>query len=165
MTAIADSAEVPGLSVPVHRALTEHILLEARRILGEARTGVRDDVVATGRRGRVPDGPLADGKLTLEEWKELTFKTATPRPQAQEEDGPPGPPGFYGPTPLRWSEVPEGYPEFLHIGYGAIDSESWALARRVLRGKEAMPERTATDEYFARDRQIRETTHPIFRGP
>ena len=27
MVGIADSAEIPGFSVPVHRALTEHILL------------------------------------------------------------------------------------------------------------------------------------------
>ncbi|MYZ46150.1 VirB3 family type IV secretion system protein [Propylenella binzhouense] len=27
MTGIADNAEVPGFSVPVHRALTDHILL------------------------------------------------------------------------------------------------------------------------------------------
>jgi hypothetical protein len=141
------------------------ILLEARRILGFNGAGVRDDVVAQGSKGRVKQGPLADGKLTLEEWKELTFKTATPRPEAQHEDGPPCALGPYGPTPLKWSDVPDGYPEYFHIGYGAIDSESWMLARRVLRGEEAMPHRTETDAYFAIDRQIREATHRIFKGP
>lgn len=144
-------------------------LLEARRILGDTSTGVHDDVVALGRAGVVPDGPLADGTLTLTEWKELTFKTATPRPKAQKEDGPPcdavSGTGAYMPTPVKWEQVPPGYPEYLHIGYGAVDDPAGALAFRVLRGIDPMPDRSATDAYFAVDKTLREAQHERYRSP
>lgn len=145
-------------------------LLEARRILGDRDTGVEDGVVARGRAGVVPDGPLADGKLTLQEWKELTFATATRRPAGQHEDGPPcdafsagGPP--YIPTPIKWKQVPDGYPEYIHIGYGAVDDPARSLAFKVLRGLEPMPDRTATDTYFALDGVARSALHQVYRSP
>lgn len=141
------------------------ILLEARSILGDDETGVHKGIVARGPRGKVKKGPLADGKFTLEEWREVAFKTATPRPEGQYQDGPPCDPGPYAPTPIQWSQVPEDYPEYLHIGYGAVDSNALMLASKVLRGKKPMPDRSETDEFFARDRQLRETTYPIFSGP
>lgn len=166
---VSESGESVGsgtsAATPFAAGGAARILLEARRILGSTTTGVRDGIVARGKEAHGKAGPLDDGKLTLEEWKELTLKTATARPEAQHEDGPPCGLGPYGPTPLKWSEVPDGYPEYLHIGYGAIDSESFALARRVLAGKKEVPDRSATDEYFARDRQIRAVTHRIFTGP
>lgn len=141
------------------------ILLEARRILDSRGTGVENGLVARGRKGIVEKGPIADGKLTMEEWKEVTFKTATRRPKGQFEDGPPCEPGLYGPTPVRWTDVPDGYPEYLHIGYGAVDDAAAALAKKVLKGKMQLPDRPETDEFFARERQIREATHPVFRAP
>ena len=138
------------------------ILLEARSLLGDEATGVTKKVVAQGRKGLVKDGPLADGKFTLDEWKEITFKTATSRPAGQKTDGPVCAPGPYMPTPIRWTDVPEGYPEYLHIGYGAVDDKSLALAFKVLAGTVKMPDRTATDGFFDRDRQVRETTYGVF---
>lgn len=138
------------------------ILLDARRILGDAATGVTRSIVAQGRRGVVRNGPLADGKFTLNEWREVTLKTATPRPAGQKNDGPVCTAGPYMPTPIRWDQVPAGYPEYLHIGYGAVDDKSLQLALKVLLGKEDMPDRTETDEFFARDREMREATHSVF---
>lgn len=144
------------------------ILQEARRILDDEGTGQTGNLVASGPKRTVNDGPLADGKLTVQEWKEVTFKTATARPEGQKTDGPVCDPATwanYTSTPLKWSQVPQGYPEYLHIGYGAIDDKSLSLARAVLQGKKPLPDRAATDEYFARDRQVRETTFGVWSDP
>ena len=109
-------------------------------------------------------GPLADGKFTLAEWKTVVFKTASPRPKAQHEDGPPCETGQYGPTPVKWTDVPDDYPEYVNIGYGAIDDRSSALATKVLTGQAPLPDRSDTDAYFEKDRQVRETTYPVFSG-
>ncbi|HEX2240362.1 MAG TPA: S8 family serine peptidase, partial [Actinomycetota bacterium] len=145
------------------------ILLEARRLLGETDTGVTGGVVAAGPKGLVDDGPLSDGTFTVEEWKETVFKTASPRPEATHEDGPTCPidadTARYAPTPIRWSDVPSQYPEYLHIGYGAVDGDAMKLAFGVLLGKVAMPDRAATDQYFALDKQARQTTYAVFSAP
>ncbi|MCA1704569.1 MAG: S8/S53 family peptidase, partial [Actinobacteria bacterium] len=63
------------------------LILEARRILGDRTTGVRDGIIAEGRCGAVETGPLADGDFTLAEFKDLFFHTAEPHPQEGEHDG------------------------------------------------------------------------------
>jgi hypothetical protein len=141
------------------------ILLDARAILGDDSTGVHDGVVASGPAGLVKGGPIADGKLTLDEWKRLVFVTASPRPKAHEEDGPPCAPDIYGPTPVKWTDVPDSYPEYFQIGYGAVDAESVALAGKVLRGEVDAPDRSATDTYFTQDQKVRETTYEVFSKP
>ncbi len=141
------------------------ILLEARRILGDDDTGVAKGVVARGPRGLVEAGPLADGELTLEEWKTVLFKTASPRPKGQFEDGPPCPTGLYGPTPVKWVDVPENYPEYLHIGYGAVDDAALKQAFGVLRGRLELPDRSSTDEYFANEGRVRGQLHEVFNKP
>lgn len=143
------------------------ILLEARRLLGDTDTGVEKDVAAAGR--PTSKGPLADGRLRLEEWKRLLFKTATPRPTGDRTDGTVcGPVDglvLYSSTPVRWEDVPEGYPEYLHIGYGATDSASRRLAFDVLGGRAPLPDRPDTDRYFETDGQARRALHDIYRGP
>jgi hypothetical protein len=128
------------------------ILLEARRILGDPRTGVHDGVVAQGPAGLAQSGPLADGVLTLAEWKRVVLVSASARPEAQAEDGPtcalPSDGSFVGATPVAWNDVPPGFPEFLQIGYGALDRRAEALAGAVLRGEALAPDRTVTDAYF-----------------
>jgi hypothetical protein len=142
-------------------------LLKARRLLGHSDTGVEKGVAASGT--PIADGPLADGRLRLEEWKDLMFKTATPRPAGQKEDGPAcdGAQGLviFSATPVRWEQIPEGYPEYLHIGYGAVDDMSMQLADKVLRGKTRLPDRGATDTFFGADRQVRDALHSVYRGP
>ena len=140
------------------------IVLEARRILGDNQTGIDKGVVAKGRAGRVKKGPLADGKFTMTEWKNVLYKTASARPKAQFEDGPPCATGEYGPTPVKWTDVPSEYPEYIHIGYGAVDAQSNGLAFRVLKGTAELPDRSDTDAYFEMDRQAREALHQVFRG-
>lgn len=118
-------------------------LIEARRLLGDRSTGVHGGEVARGPAGRVRSGPLADGVLTLAEWRRVFLATATTRPVAEPTDGPPCVDAL-----AEWSTVPAGFPEFLSIGYGVIDSPARALAGAVLAGKKSLPDRTATDAYF-----------------
>ena len=138
------------------------LLMEARRILGDRATGVEKGVVARGRPGRVSRGPLSDGKLTLREWRTLLFKSASRRPQGQFTDGPTCSGAQWGPTPVKWSDVPDQYPEYVQIGYGAIDVESARLGARVLAGRAPMPDRSETAEYFSNDRAARAALHRVF---
>lgn len=143
------------------------LLLEARTLLGDHRTGIRDGVAAAGDPGAIAAGPLADGVFTLAEWKELVFATASARPAGQYEDGPPC--GaldglvLYGPTPVKWSDVPDGFPEYANIGYGAVDNGSRAVAFEVLRGTIPLPDRSATDEYFAMDAEARQRFYDAYQ--
>ena len=142
------------------------ILLEARRLLGDHETGVERGVAAQG--APTTDGPLADGSLSLDEWKNVLFKTANPRPKGERTDG--SVCGvveglvLYTSTPVKWQDVPEGYPEYLHIGYGATDSVARDLAYDVLAGRKPIPERTETDEFFEKDAIARNALHEIYRG-
>ena len=141
------------------------VLIEARTILSDTSAGVRGGVVASGPAGLVPSGPIADGVLTLDEWKATVFKTASPRPVRQYEDGAVcnGINNAFNPAlPLAWKDVPDGYPEYLQIGYGALDQQSFERAAAVLRGTAPLPDRTETDRYFALDRRVREITYTIF---
>lgn len=138
------------------------ILMEARELLGDRRTGVRDGVVARGPAGLVGSGPLVDGLFTLAEWKRLVLLTATARPVAQYEDGPVCPVGPYAPTPVRWVDVPPAYPEYVHIGYGAVDTPAVQRAVDVLNGSAAAPDRARTDDYFALDAAARHQLHKVF---
>ena len=141
------------------------ILVDARTILGDTRTGRRGEIMAEGPAGLVASGPLADGVFTFAEWKRVLYTTATPRPARQFEDGPPcSLTVLSDPTPVQWTSVPAGYPEFLHIGYGAVDRPSIELAGKVLRGEAAMPTRAATDQYFALDNEVRKASYSVFKG-
>lgn len=166
---IADSGDSVGggtsAATPFVAGGAAQILLEARRILGATSTGVLDGVVASGAAGVVASGPLADGTFTLAEWKRLVFTTATARPVRQYEDGPTCATGQFGPTPVQWKDVPAQYPEFLHIGYGAVDTPAVDLAGKVLRGEAPAPDRARTDQYFAADAAARGALHQVFRGP
>ena len=137
-------------------------LIEARRLLGDTRTGVHDGVVARGRRGAVKSGPLADGTFTTAEWRDVLLKTATRRPAKQVDDGPTCTGANLMPTPVRWVDVPADYPEYVHIGYGAVDRPARALAASVLRGSKPLPDRAATDEYFAADHQVRQASYEVW---
>jgi hypothetical protein len=119
-------------------------LIEARRLLGDRRTGIRDGVVASGR--HLSAGPLADGAMTLAEWRRVLLTTASTRPVAQPSDGPTcGTASNVGPA---WSSLPAAFPEYLLIGYGVVDTPAQALAAKVLAGTAAMPDRSDTDRFF-----------------
>jgi hypothetical protein len=140
------------------------LLLEARRILGDLGTGFENGVVASGPAGLVPSGPLADGVFTVAEMRTVLLKTATARPAAQSEDGPTCGAGPYMPTPVKWTDVPAEYPEFIQIGYGAVDRVAQALAVRVLTGEASLPNRSTTDQYFVADDTVRRTLQPVWDG-
>jgi hypothetical protein len=152
-------------------------LYEARRILGDTRTGIHDGVAASGPSGLVASGPLADGVFTLDEWRALVLHTAQPRPVEGRDDGDinfvGGPEVPQYPTygvgenpycqlcftlPVRWTDVPDTFPAYTQIGYGAINECSVALADAVLAGVAPMPDRSDVDAFFAASEQIRHTT-------
>ncbi len=143
------------------------ILMEARQILGDPRTGVRTGgVMAEGQAGLVTSGPLVDGKLTMAELKELVFKTATMRPKRTFEDGSVcSLTAGFDPTPLQWEDLPDTFPEFLIIGYGAVDDQALRTAFKVLHGQEPMPDRTRTDAYFTVDNAARTALHQVYSKP
>jgi hypothetical protein len=142
------------------------LLLEARRILGDLQTGFSDTgVVASGPAGLVASGPLADGVFTKAELRTVLLKTATARPAAQFEDGPVCTAGPYMPTPVKWTDVPAQYPEFIQIGYGAVDRVAQALALQVLQGQAAVPNRSTTDQYFVADDQVRRALYEVWSKP
>lgn len=165
---IDESADTVGsgtsAATPFAAGGAVRVLMDARSILGDHTTGVHGGVVAQGKPGLVASGPLADGKLTLDEWKRLVFVTASPRPKAQFEDGPPcdATAAPYNPEPVKWSDVPDAFPEYLQIGYGAVDADSFALADKVLRGQADAPDRSSTDAYFAQDRAVREQLYQAY---
>ncbi|HVM11398.1 MAG TPA: S8 family serine peptidase, partial [Actinomycetota bacterium] len=141
------------------------ILLEARRILGEERTGVRNGVAAEGPAGLV-DGPLADGKLTMAEWREVLFKTASSRHIREFEDGNVcATAAQFNTYPVKYGQIPKQAPAWLIVGYGAIDGPSRRLAYSVLNGERAMPVRTQEDAYFTVDDAARRATHEVYSRP
>jgi hypothetical protein len=163
---VAESGETVGggtsAATPFVAGGAARILADARTVLGDDSTGVDHGLVARGPLGRVPDGPLADGRFTLAEWKEVVLKTASARPVAQRSDGPPCEPWLYPATPVKWSDVPDGYPEYLTIGYGAVDDAAVELAGAVLRGTTPLPDRSATDAFFTREGAARSVLYDLF---
>jgi hypothetical protein len=143
------------------------IILEARRILGDSRTGYRGDVLASGRSGIVKSGPLADGRLTRAELKDVLFRTATARPVAEHDDGAvcdtTGAP--YNSTPVKWSDVPAAVQQYPMIGYGGVDTPARNRAFRVLHGTAALPARPDEDAIYAKDQQVRTQLYPVWSTP
>ena len=94
-TALWDSLEIrpdpvaccTSTATPYVAGAAAGIIARARSILGDDRTGIRDGVVARGKKNRVSRGPLADGVFTLEELREVLYKTAQARPVEGKHDG------------------------------------------------------------------------------
>lgn len=83
------------------------IIQEARGILGDRTSGVKDGVIARGRKGVVKEGPLADGKFTLEEFTDLYLHTAESHPAEGKDDG-----------VIHWAGEPRA-PDHTEFGPGA----------------------------------------------
>lgn len=98
------------------------ILRHARTILGSSYTGVREGKLARLAAGghKPARGPLADGDFTRDELIDLLHHTAVP---------------FEAPSPGR----------YMVEGYGAIRPESIELAKQVLEGVAAEPQRPDED--------------------
>lgn len=157
------------------------IVQAAREILGDFSVGIKKGVIARGPKGVVPEGPLADGRFTLEEFKDVYLHTADPRPGEFEDDGDvhwagePRPPDNtqFGPggnpfcllcttTPVPWRSIPEDPADAFYpfVGYGAIDQDSVKLAVSALLGKTQIPERPGADAQYQLDQQLREVLFP-----
>ena len=147
------------------------LLLEARRLLNDTTLGPRVDeslaeegwssgraadatiVLAKGEPGLVADGPLADGVLTLTEFKQAIYLTALATPTDDESDGDACdvsaggfPAGENLPAPARFP---------IH-GYGEVNHASIDAAIAVIRGEAPMPERPDDDQQYmlARERKM-----------
>ncbi len=157
------------------------IIQEARQILGDCSTGSVGGVVAAGPKGLVKKGPLADGKFTLEELKDLYFHSAEAHPSEGRDDGEvhwaggprapdhtefgPGGNPFCGgctTTPIPWKTIPEQVDAYQFIGYGGINEFSVELAKNVLSGKAEPLARAAADAQYELDQTIRREV--FFRG-
>lgn len=161
------------------------LILEARKILGDSRTGLRGvgdaGVFAEGPSGRVASGPLADGKFTLAELKTVYERTADPRPPvtaATEDDGllhwtatPGAKPSdpwlgdnpycvgcWTSPVPLK--DVPTNVNLVYNIGYGAVTRASTEAGKAVLSGQQPIPSRPVEDQFFSADATLRELVQP-----
>jgi subtilase family protein len=161
------------------------LILEARRLLGDHRTGLRGEgdsgVLAEGPAAGITQGPLADGKLTMAELKSVYVHTAQPRPGVTGYDSDDGlihftaTPGatpsqpwlgdnpycvacWTSPVPLRL--VPPDVPLVYLIGYGAVNAASVDLGRQVLEGSLAPPARDVEDRFFEADATLRSLLQP-----
>ena len=154
------------------------LISEARRILNSGFTGSTGGIVACGREGAVPSGPIADGVFTLNELEDLFLHTAEALPSEGKDDGEvhwagePRAPDYveYGPganpfcvgcttTPIPWSSLPAGADAYQAVGYGAINEHSVELGMKVLRGEEEMPARASADAQYGADQQLREVVY------
>lgn len=162
-------------ATPFAAGLAGELVLEARRLLGDARTGVRDGVLAEGDLPPPSAGPLADGNLTVAELREALLATADPRPKATEEDGAicevalpradgggvEVPLGAYVTAPVAWAAVPADAPAWTFVGYGAVTRATADAAKAILRGEAPLPER-AEDAWFEQDDKVRRATYEVW---
>lgn len=150
------------------------IVLEARRLLNDGATGAHGGLVSCGHPGNISKGPLADGAFTLRELKQVLFRTAEIHPGEGRHDGlvhwagDPRPPDYteYGvganpfcagctTMPVEWSALPNEADTYQFTGYGGINERSLRLAKKVLRGDKALPERATADAQYELDQEIR----------
>jgi hypothetical protein len=163
----ADESKTKGLvnqgggtssATPFSAGGAAKILLEARRTLRDPNVGVRaGGVLAEAHEGaKLPaSGPLADGKFTMDELRQVMFQTALSPPTVDPSDGDPCGAG----TTI---EIPPGAtPETLYpfIGYGEINHKSVARALEVLNGTAPMPVRSNLDAMYNADYQLRKAIY------
>lgn len=165
-------------STPFAAGAFAKMILEARRALGDRGTGVRggDIVVAAPGAKLPPQGPLSDGRLSLEEAKLVYLHTANPRPVEEEEwDGeqysqvcdpltgrafqdPERGPVFctiFLTAPLDFEDIPPGVPAYYFVGYGQVGEGTLQVAREVLLGRTPLPKRPVEDVFFGADSAVR----------
>jgi hypothetical protein len=63
---------------------------------------------------------------------------------------------------VRWADVPSAFPEYVQIGYGAVDEEGHTRALQTLRGEAPLPDRSSTDRFMALDAQSRAALHTVY---
>lgn len=154
-------------------------LWEARRLLGDNGTGPRyadapvasfgdwssgysEDakvVLASGDPARhaTSTGPLADGKLTLQEFKDVLYHSALAHPTVEPSDGD-------ACLVLAGGEADTAslpQPVRFHVeGYGEVNGRSVDAAKQVLAGAAANPSRPDDDASYAQVYLVRATLDP-----
>jgi hypothetical protein len=136
-------------ATPYTAGIFGSVLTEVRRAVGDGTAGQEPgQVVASG----VPVEEsvyLADGKLTRADLREAVLKTAYP---LNTENAP-------SPFPYPATAPYTGDPNVLFEGYGAATPNGADRAIAVLLGDMPLPERPFEDEFFALDRQLRDTLY------
>ena len=124
------------------------VLTRVRQAVGDGAAGQKaGQVVAEGLPVESPF--LADGRLTRSELREAVLKTAYPLNVEN------NPSMFPYPATAPYT----GDPNVLFEGYGAATPESAQRAIDVLLGNADLPERPFEDDFFALDRQIRDSIY------
>lgn len=128
------------------------IILEARRILRDPTTGIHDGVIATAHPGAVlPEkGPLADGNFTMDELKQVLFRTAISPPEEVDSDG-----DACTGTQVPIPDMTPQEPLYPLIGYGEVNHNSIDHALAVIRGEADLPERPTEDTFYQEDQELR----------
>jgi len=140
------------------------LILEARKLLGDPATGVREGgVLAQGDGSKLAGGPLADGSFTMEELRALVLHTADPRPPGTEDDGdlcgPETTP--YDTTPIAWSSVPAEVPLYYLVGYGGVNVHTLDAAMQVLQGAAPLPDRSDVGPWPTVDDTLRDALRGV----
>ena len=134
-------------ATPYTAGVFGRVLTEIRRAIGDGQAGQRPGQVVASGIPIAASAALADGKLTRTELREAVLKTAYPLNQANS-------PSIY-PYPAT-----APYADQLNVlleGYGAATPDSAQRAIDVLLGRAQMPDRSYEDQFFALDRQVRDT--------
>lgn len=176
---IANSGGGTSSATPFSAGSAAKMLLEARRLLGDAHVGPRYSdkpitsfspwssgydgdakvILAQGDPGGagIQGGPLADGILTQEEFKDVLYHSAIAGGSEDKSDGNlcTGPGGAYVPG----SQVP---PEVrVHFeGYGEVNGKSIEAAVKVLGGQNKIPARALEDTWYRQFHGIKAATFP-----
>jgi len=173
---VRDTGGGTSSATPFSAGTGAALLLEARRLLDDAHVGVRWSeeavpswrgwdslseadariVLARGEAGLVSDGPLADGVLTAQEFKDVLYHTALPDGTEDASDGAEAcqttarAVGDDGTVPM------EGRAFFQ--GYGEVNAASLERGVAVLGGG-PLPERPVEDAAYADAHLLRQQTY------
>lgn len=177
LDAIEDTGGGTSSATPFGAGTGAAVLLEARRLLGDAHVGIRTSeapiqswnswdslsaadariILAQGDAGlhNITSGPLADGVLTQQEFKDLLYHTAIPAGSDDESDG-------AAPCTLTARGVADGdsvpTPVLIQYnGYGEINHDSAEVANGVLAGA-ALPTYADMDDWYPRFHAARMAT-------
>ncbi len=149
---------------PYTSGAAARMILEARAVLGS--TTPRD--LETGVLAQAPanhtvpgSGPLSDGSFTLEELKQVLFRTASAMPRSDDASGDVCPIESPAASLIQWGTLPDETPRYAWVGYGSVEAHSLERALSVLAGENEIPQRNHADMYYEQDQQIREAYHSV----
>lgn len=176
---IANTGGGTSSATPFSAGSGAALLLEARRLLGDAHVGVRYSeqpiasfnawksgydgdakvILAQGDPALhdIKEGPLADGFFTMQEFKDVLYHTAIAGGSEEKSDGAActGPGGAFVPT--------QGVPRDVLAqfeGYGEVNGKSIEGAIDVLKGAKKDPARPGDDTWYGHFHTLRSATLP-----